>query len=620
MNHPTNLSPVRFQSLNQIRRLNDIRLSRDGQSLFWVESVDGTGVIFRKNENAPQFPLTNGYNVRGNVGYGGGEFDVGSSKLVFADKSGGLFQMDLENPAYIQPVTPVWGQAAAPALSPDEQWVVYVYQQNDTDGLAICRTNGRIWPTQLVLGADFYMQPVWHPRGEMLAWVEWNHPYMPWDASCVKVGSLGGMQIRLLEEHWVDGLAGSAASQPRFSPDGKWLSYIRQDGDWDSLVLYNLKKRQKRLLLPADGYHLGLPDWVQGMRSYTWSADSRHIFYFRYYHGKTTLWKVNLRSGKSLQIDISPVTWAAQIESAACADKVAFLGISARIPKQVWQLSGQNLSVAVKSDLKDELRNGISDPQEISFISSNQTRVYGIYYPPLNSPDSAGSSPPLIIDIHGGPTGQDSLCFSSEASFFTSRGFAYAQINYRGSSGYGYTYQQALKHSWGIVDVEDTLNFVGELVERGLADPARLVLKGSSAGGFTALNVLIKKPGLFQAAICSYAVGNLLDDAQNTHKFERFYHRFLTGNLDTDYQRFIDRSPVFHIDSISDPVALFHGDSDKVVAPAQSIEIFNQLTAKGVPCSLKIYEGEGHGFRKTETLEDYYQRIEDFLNIHLKLK
>ena len=168
------------------------------------------------------------------------------------------------------------------------------------------------------------------------------------------------------------------------------------------------------------------------------------------------------------------------------------------------------------------------------------------------------------------------------------------------------------------MDVEDSLHFVEELVRRGLADPQRLVIKGSSAGGFTALNALIQKPGLFKAAICSYAVGDLVDDAQHTHKFEKYYHRFLTGSFEQDYQRFMDRSPIFHVEGIRDPVALFHGDSDKVVSPTQSEQIYERLTQRGIPCTLKIYAGEGHGFRKPETLADFYQSMLDFLEEHLK--
>jgi dipeptidyl aminopeptidase/acylaminoacyl peptidase len=467
------------------------------------------------------------------------------------------------------------------------------------------------------MGADFYMQPAWHPNGEMIAWAEWKHPFMAWDASSIKIGKLSGMQLRLQEENWIDGGQSCAASQPRFSPDGKWLSYIRRDGNWDSMILYNLKGKNKRILLPAQDSHLCLPNWIQGMRSYAWSADSKSIWYFRYLRGQTTLWRVALQSGESTQVDIEPVSWATQIDCSLDNSSPIFLGIPPQQPKQIWQLDKDKFKPVITNPLEGIPQTAISKPQEIVFPSGNQSEVYGIYFAPSGQPAEGDNPPALILDIHGGPTMQDYLCFSSKAAYFTSRGYAYTQINYRGSSGYGYSYQDALCHNWGVVDVEDTLNFAQELVKRGLADANRLVLKGSSAGGFTALNALIQKPGLFRAAICSYAVGNLVEDATNTHKFERFYHRFLTGNLEKDHQRFIDRSPIFHVEAIKDPVALFHGDRDKVVAPAQSVEIYEKLSSQGVPCMLKIYEGEGHGFRKLETTKDFYQEIEGFLEKHL---
>ena len=619
MHTQNSLLPIPLESLNRIRRFNDVRLNPDGRSIYWIESIDGRGSLMQMNAEGAVQNLGGEYDIRGGVGYGGGEFDVNSAGIAFADSSGALFGSKSGNAADARAITPAWGGSAAPALSPRGDWVLYVYQQGEINGLAICRTHGLTWPVQLALGADFYMQPAWHPSGEMITWVEWNHPNMPWDAGHVKLGQLGGMQLRLLEEQWLGGGIGAPASQPQFSPDGKWLSYIQRDGDWDSLVLYNLKKKERRVLLPAAQGHLVQPAWVQGMRSFAWASDGRSIYYFRYFHGSTSLWQVNLRSGKSKQLPIEPVCWAEQLDCAAGenGDVLVFLGSTARTPKQIWRLDGQGLTCAVANCLTGVQAESISLPQEIRFKSSSGVVVFGIYYPPAVT-DQPASAPALILDIHSGPTGADPLCFSSEAAFFTSRGYAYARVNYRGSSGYGYAYQDALRERWGIVDVEDSLHFVEELVRRGLADPQRLVIKGSSAGGFTALNALIQKPGLFKAAICSYAVGDLVDDAQHTHKFEKYYHRFLTGSFEQDYQRFMDRSPIFHVEGIRDPVALFHGDSDKVVSPTQSEQIYERLTQRGIPCTLKIYAGEGHGFRKPETLADFYQSMLDFLEEHLK--
>jgi dipeptidyl aminopeptidase/acylaminoacyl peptidase len=607
---------INIEDLNKIRHFNDVKFSRNGVDLFWQESIDGKGVIFQTQKGSQPKPVSGDFDVRGTVGYGGGGFDTGQSKLVFSDRGGGLHQLKPGQGNVIETITSTPGNKAAPALSPNEDWVVYVYQQDEVDGLAVVHASSSSKTQKLTSSADFYMQPTWHPSGKMIAWAEWDHPYMPWDASCIKIGKISGNLPQLQEEFLVGGAAGAAASQPRFSPDGKWLSFIRRDGNWDNLILYDLLEENKRTLIKGDGFHLCLPNWVQGMRSYTWSNDSHLIYYFRYAQGRTTLWQVDLRSGKSVEIDIQPVSWATQIDSPTASPGLAFLGVTASQPKQIWQIQDNQLDIAVHNELPKEIESSLSKPQAITFQPDGQHDIYGIYFPPASPPAEDGA-PPLILDIHSGPTSQDTLSFSTTAAYFTSRSYAYAQINYRGSSGYGYWYQEALKHNWSIVDVEDTLNFAQELIRRGLAHPDKLVLKGSSAGGFTALNTLIRKPGLFRAAICSYAVCDLVDDARNTHKFERYYHRFLTGDLEKDHQRFLDRSPIFHIEGILDPVALFHGDSDKVVSPSQSVEIFEGLSRRGVPVALKIYEGEGHGFRKIATLKDYYQRIEDFLQEHL---
>ena len=617
MDQETHKMTITLENLNRIRHFNDVRFDRSGDRLFWLESIDGQGYIFQSEQYREPVIISGDHNVRGTIGYGGGEFDIGSTKLVFAEKNGELYQIDLQRGNAMRAIPHAFSNAAAPSISSDERWILYVYQQGEVDGLAIAHLQGPPQSTPLVSTADFYMQPAWHPSGEMIAWSEWNHPYMPWEASSLKTGKLDRQQTRLLEESWIDGGEGTAASQPRFSPDGKWLSYIRREGNWDTLILYDIQKNVKRTLLPANGCHLCLPNWVQGMRSYAWCGDSQNIVYFRYLRGKTTLWKINLHSGINDSIDILPVSWATQIDLSMRDDKPVFLGTCPKQPQEIWSFSGRKVKAVVKNDFVQFSEKALGEPQEIVFQSEDKTDIYGIYFQPGISTRQKDGLPPLILDIHGGPSDQECLRFSEKAAYFTSRGYAYAQINYRGSSGFGYDYLEALRHNWGIVDVEDTCKFARELVKRGLADPARLVLRGSSAGGFTALNALIQNPGLFRACICSYAVSNLVEDAKNTHKFERFYHRFLTGNLEKDYQRFLDRSPIFHIDKISDPIALFHGDSDKVVSVQQSIEIHKQLLERGIPCILKIYEGEGHGFRNPENIKDYYQSMEDFLKEHL---
>jgi dipeptidyl aminopeptidase/acylaminoacyl peptidase len=207
--------------------------------------------------------------------------------------------------------------------------------------------------------------------------------------------------------------------------------------------------------------------------------------------------------------------------------------------------------------------------------------------------------------------------FSEDAAFFTSRGYAYLQVNYRGSSGYGRSYQRSLRGRWGELDVEDAVGGARALSERGLSDPARIAIKGGSAGGYTVLNALIRHPGFFRAGVCLFGVSNLFTLAAETHKFEERYLDSMVGPLPEAAQKYRDWSPIFHVDNIRDPLAVFQGDEDTVVPPEQSASIVEALQRRNVPHLYRLFPGEGHGWRKSETISAYYTEMEKFLRQHL---
>jgi dipeptidyl aminopeptidase/acylaminoacyl peptidase len=255
----------------------------------------------------------------------------------------------------------------------------------------------------------------------------------------------------------------------------------------------------------------------------------------------------------------------------------------------------------------------LPSPYEIEWQSSDGETVYGIYSPPVSSRFEGIGLPPAIVLIHGGPTSAVNIGYNLEAAFFTSRGYGYLEVNYRGSTGYGRAYRNALRGNWGRLDVIDAADGAKALVAQGLADEHRLVIKGGSAGGYTVLNALIQYPGLFKAGLCSYGVSNLFTLAMDTHKFEARYTDSLVGPLPEAAQKYRDWSPVFHAEKIQDPVAIFQGEEDVVVPPSQSEEIVKALKANGVPYEYHLYPGEGHGFRKSETRKAYYEAVERFL-------
>ena len=594
------------------RRLQDVQLSGDDR-VIWAEAENGIGKVYLQSDDKTLLDLSQELSVKGGIPYGGGEFNCRGTSVIFCGERNQLHAANIETAA-VTALTPAWGKVSSPSISPDGKWVLYVFSDGETDLIAVAPMHAQDWPRQIVKGADFYLQPTWRPGGEWIAWVEWDHPLMPWQGSRVKLGEVGRMQLRLFNETWISGKPGRSAHQPLFSPNGKTLSYLQQNGEWEDLVLYDLKKKEKRILVHGEEYMLSTPDWVQGLRSYGWSYDSKNIFYFRYADAGATLWRVNTRSGKSVQIPTAPFTWLTQISCSSISDTMVWMASSPSTPKQILKVENGNVEI-VRSSLDDATAIVQGEmPHQITWQGLDGSDVHGLFYLPGNASDQ---KVPLIIEVHGGPTMQRSLSFEAEANLFTSRGYAYLQVNYRGSSGYGAAYREALKGKWGSLEVDDIYSGAIHLIETGIVQRGKLALLGNSSGGTTVLNVLRKYPGVFQAAICSYGIGNLITDAEQTHKFEKFYHRFLIGDLDEEKQQFIDRSPIFHIDEIKDPLLLFHGSDDMVVHPSQSQALYDSLVERGIPCSLTIFEQEGHGFRKEETLREYYRAILEFLAHYL---
>jgi dipeptidyl aminopeptidase/acylaminoacyl peptidase len=244
-------------------------------------------------------------------------------------------------------------------------------------------------------------------------------------------------------------------------------------------------------------------------------------------------------------------------------------------------------------------------------------RVFGLYFSPHNDKYIGTGKPPLIVNIHSGPTSQVGNSFNPDAQFFTSRGYAYLEVNYRGSTGYGREYRNMLRGNWGIFDVQDAVSGAKHLASTGSVDEKRLVVYGSSAGGFSVLKALEDYPGFFKAGICLYGVSNQFTLAAETHKFELHYADTLLGPLPEAAHIYRERSPIFFADQIQDPVLLFQGDDDQVVPRSQSDELAASLRRRGVPHEYHVYSGEGHGFRKPENIEHLYQTIDRFLRQHV---
>ncbi|HEY3312495.1 MAG TPA: prolyl oligopeptidase family serine peptidase [Anaerolineales bacterium] len=586
--------------------LSDAQFDSDG-SLVWLESLSGVTALMVKKGAGAAREISGGLKVSAGVGYGGGDFTVRNGVSIFAS-GGRLYQVSLES-GLPQPVTPAFGDCASPAISPDGSLALFVHTYERMDCLALVRTDGQSWPVKVASGADFYMQPAWHPDGKQIAWIEWNHPQMPWDGTRLMIARLEG--LGLIDLGQIFGDENTPVFQPEFSADGRYLAFLANDDEWDSLYVVDLVTREKRVLVKNAS--LMDPAWGQGMRLFAWNPDSNHIYYFKNDKGWRTLWSVELASGESRTIDIAPYTWANQMAASPVGDKLALIAESPRIPARVVTLENGRQQVERRSSSEAIPPEELPQPSPVEWPAPDGTVVHGLYYAPTSTRYQSSGLPPAIVSIHGGPTSARVSGYNSDAAYFATRGYGFLNVNYRGSTGYGRRYMLKLREKWGLVDTEDAAGAAGALAALGLADPGRIVIMGGSSGGYTVLNALIHYPGVFKAGVNLFGVANLFDILIGTHKFEEHYNDSLVGTLPEAAERYKAWSPVFHPEQIKDPVAVFQGADDKVVPPIQSEQIVAGLRANNVPHIYKVYAGEGHGFRKTENIIDFYESLDGFL-------
>lgn len=620
--HPFGLwdSPITPLRMAQRIRLEDVQFTADGSGLVWLESRGKQGALVYQRQGDARRDLLFEHSARGGVGYGGGEFAAASGAVYFVNQGKTLMRCDLSS-GEVRAITPAWGAFGAPLLSSDGRWVTFVHEEDDRSALALASAGGGEWMRQLTHGADFYMQPAWSPSGDRLAWVEWDFPNMPWEATRLVLASLSGDPPRVVESQVLAGVDGQGTyTQPLFSPDGRWLSYLaaRDDptslrGEWDNVVLVDLNSGAQRVLIHGEGYHLSTPAWVQGQRSAAWLPDSRHILVIRNAAGRASLWQVDIESGEQRQIPTGVYTWLRQLSVSPMDGAVALLASSPQHAERVMRWDGSEWHTLAYTDAWVMPETWFPKPEAVEWTSPNGSVAYGWFYPPHNPRFESAGKPPLIVHVHGGPTSQAVLDFPREAHYFTTRGYAWLEVNHRGSSGYGRTYQKALSGGWGELDVTDTVNGARYLARQGWVDGDRMAVIGGSAGGFTVLNCLIRYPGVFKAGIALYPVADLVALARETHRFERHYTDRLIAPFPQQAGVYRKRSPLYQAGQIRDALAIFHGGDDKAVPPAQSEAMVAQLRKSGAPHLFQLYPGEGHGFRAPEVIEDLYRQIEGFL-------
>jgi dipeptidyl aminopeptidase/acylaminoacyl peptidase len=592
-------------------RLGGALLAADG-ALWWAEGRPDEGgriALLRRPEGGEATDvLPAGANARTRVHeYGGGAWALAAPDLVlytdFGDQR--LYRLRLgEEPVAITPEPEVEAglRYADMWVAADGETVVCVREVHGADGgepenqIVALPLSGEGEARVLASGRDFYSYPRVSADGGTLAFTCWDHPNMPWDGTELWTAPLAGDGAA----HQVAGGPAESIFQPEWGPDGR-LHYVSDRNGWWNLYAADASGGNEEQLT-AEEADLAYPQWLFGGSTYAF-LESGAIAFIRTERATEQVFVRDPAGGPLRDLGL-PYTNTGFPSISGRGNRVAFVAGTPEAESAVVVLdlaSGEREEVRSAADEPVDPAY-VSVPRPVEFATGNGEVAHGFYYPPANAEFEApaGEAPPLIVQSHGGPTAHAVPALDREFLYWTSRGFAIVDVNYRGSTGYGRAYREKLKGTWGVADNEDCVRAALHLAETGAADGKRLTIRGGSAGGYATLCALVFHDD-FAAGASYFGVADAEALATDTHKFESRYLAGLIGPYPERADLYRERSPIHFVERLRSPAILFQGLEDEIVPPNQAETMVAALRENGVPHAYLAFEGEQHGFRKAET-------------------
>jgi len=625
-------SPITPQALTSgSLRLSEVQTL--GEYVYWLESrpdEGGRSVLMQQRfGSGPRELLDGDSNIRSRVHeYGGGSY-LAEKDAIYAvfDNDQRLYAIGLQQGQALtpRPLTPAGAYRYADfCLDRARERLIAVREDHTQPGepvntLVAIALSGEPSVEVLVSGADFYSNPRLSPDGSHLVWLSWNHPHMPWDGTLCTLGEFDAEgQINQIQV--IAGGESESIFQPQWHPSGA-LFFVSDRNNWWNLYCYHKGEMSPVIEQEAE---FATPQWVFGMSTYTFlDEDSIACTY-----SANGLWYLALilrnktRKDYTLHTIPTPLTDISQL--AGNEDHLLLIGANPERAPALYHLLPQSLGPKATPPLQILRRSQpeligsewLAKPEAVTFSADDGESVYGFYYPPTHPQygTTSDTAPPLLVMGHGGPTGATSSALNLKIQFWTSRGFAVLDVNYRGSTGYGRRYRDRLKGQWGIIDVMDVASGAKAMADKGLAHPEKLLIRGSSAGGYTVLAALTFTD-VFAGGASLYGIGDLAALAADTHKFESRYLDALVGPWPAAKEIYQARSPIHHIQRLNCPVIFLQGLQDKIVPPAQAETMVTALREKGIVTEYITFAQEGHGFRSAEAIQaaleselDFYRR------------
>lgn len=580
-------------------------LRHDGHYLYWLEQrpeAQGRACIVRWSAPTGIETLTpETLNVRSRVHeYGGGEFAVRNDVIVFCADPGQrvwLRAADGSMHALTAETEPAGSTRYADFhWHPGGEWLVAVRERHLPDGvcndLVALSMSGKV--SVLADGADFYAAPSFSPEGSQLIWLQWSHPCMPWDETrlmSAEVDPTGGL-------HHVRAVAGGpdiSVLQPGFDQRGRLLAISDQNGFWQLGQVVETGW-QAVAAVPGDA---AVAPWSLGHRSWCSTADG-DLYWMSTEAGWQRLWHLPASGGQMAMPVPMPGRSALAPFIATDQQALFLLRSSDGQTEALIRVDRHSQSaewIVAPASWPDAVAISPAEPQ---WLGHEQRRIPFYFYRPSVAPQGA---PPLLVLCHSGPTGAATPMLQASVQFWTSRGYAVADTNYRGSDGYGRAWRQSLLGHWGEYDVADCAAVIAHLSVSGQVDPKRIFVRGNSAGGFTVLH-LLAHGGPIRAAAVRYPVVDLAALAAESHKFEQEYLGRLVGASSSQPHALKLASPIRQFHRLAVPMLIQQGDQDPVVPLAQARQLADALASRGIHHQLVVFAGEGHGFRRADSLRE----------------
>jgi dipeptidyl aminopeptidase/acylaminoacyl peptidase len=492
-------------------------------------------------------------------------------------------------------------------------------------GIALEENTFPISSSSLVVlheGHDFYACPRISPDGQQIAFVCWDMPDMPWDRTLLYLAPNKGLSQKTATA--VVNTAHQAAMQPTWGADNTLYFINDPEGWWQ---LYKWQDNTPVQVFQVNG-EMGLPMWVFGQQSYAILANQQDemnqagSLEIVFSYAEQGIWKLGSWSEQSGVTQLS--TGASSFDYFVSDSRGTHCYVQCSYPDKsgdiaVLSAEGVTGNIFKASTLP---AYAVSKAIPISIPVAGETNAdkttHAFFYPPSNDAYQApeNSLPPLIVIGHGGPSGQSTLSLNEQIQFWTTRGFAVADVNYRGSTGFGRAYRESLHGKWGVYDVADCVAVANYLVAENKVHPQQLIIRGKSAGGYSVLAALCFHD-VFTIGSVHYGISDLTMLAEDTHKFEARYLDKLIAPYPEGKQIYIDRSPINHLSQMNNPVIVFQGLLDKVVPPSQAEAIVDALKKKGIDVEYVTFADEKHGFRQARNIKKAFAEELKFYLKHI---